>query len=75
MNQTLSKPETVEQLDAEAGCPALLCSPEVVRDPAGMNRGWTAVRCGRDDKGPYEEWIGAFWDSYDAAEKAAESWK
>jgi DNA (cytosine-5)-methyltransferase 1 len=27
MNQTLSKPETVEQLDAKAGCPALFCSP------------------------------------------------
>ncbi len=26
MNQTLSKPETVEQLDAKAGCPVLLCS-------------------------------------------------
>lgn len=26
MDKTLSKPENVEQLDAEAGCPAPLCS-------------------------------------------------
>lgn len=26
MEQTLSKPQTVEQLDAKAGCPALPCS-------------------------------------------------
>lgn len=26
MTQTLSKPETVEQLDAKAGCPVLPCS-------------------------------------------------
>ncbi len=30
MNQPLSKPQTVEQLDAKAGCPALLCSPTIV---------------------------------------------
>jgi|11BtaG_2_1085332.scaffolds.fasta_scaffold00357_21 hypothetical protein len=75
MNKALSKPENVEQLDAEAGCPALPCSlPEVVPDPAGMGRGWTAIRCGEDDRGPYEEWIGNFWETYAEAKQAANHW-
>lgn len=48
---------------------------DIVPDPAGKGRGWTAVRLREDDKGPYEEWIGNFWPTYDQASEAAKHWK
>jgi hypothetical protein len=49
--------------------------PEVVSDPAGMGRGFTATRICADLNGNYEEWIGNFWPTYDEAAKAASEWK
>jgi hypothetical protein len=49
MEETLSKPKTVEQLDAKAGCPALPCSPLVlIRPGLILNRSQIreVVRCG-----------------------------
>lgn len=34
---------------------------EIVPDPLGQGRGWTAVRLMEDERGPYEEWCGAFY--------------
>ena len=48
---------------------------EVIFDYTGMNRGWTVVRAGEDEKGAYEEWIGEFFPSYNEAEEAAKGWK
>ena len=39
-NQTLSKPENVEQLDAEAGCPALPCSALAIDVCCGPRSMW-----------------------------------
>lgn len=46
----------------------------VTPDPVGKGRGWTACREGRDDKGPFEEWIGEFFPDRDAAIAAALAW-
>lgn len=50
MDQTLSKPETAEQLDAEAGCPAPPCSASPIQDMwrenfnSTLSRGFRRVR-------------------------------
>ncbi len=46
----------------------------VVLDPMGLGRGWTAVRAGEDEKGPFEQWIGDFFPDRDAAVAAALKW-
>lgn len=50
-------------------------SMDVMPDPAGMGRGWTVIYCGEDEKGPFEEWIGQFFKTYDEAVIAAHNWK
>src|SRR5712675_605158 len=47
----------------------------VVPDPGGKHRGWTAVREGQDQKGPFEEWIGTFYPTHGEATQAALDWK
>ncbi len=34
---------------------------EIVPDPLGQGRGWTAVRLREDEKGAFEEWCGEFF--------------
>lgn len=34
---------------------------EIVPDPLGQGRGWTAVRLLEDEQGAYEEWCGEFF--------------
>lgn len=43
---------------------------EAVPDPMGLGRGWTAVRLGEDEKGPFEEWCGQFFPSPAACRQA-----
>lgn len=43
---------------------------EAVPDPAGRGRGWTAVRVGEDDTGPFEEWCGQFFLSAEECRQA-----
>jgi hypothetical protein len=52
----------------------ILHEPEVV--PAAFGRpGWTVVRGGRDHRGPFQDWIGANFPSYQEAETAALEWE
>jgi hypothetical protein len=52
----------------------ILHEPEVV--PAAIGRpGWTVVRGGRDHRGPFQEWVGANFPSYQEAEAAAWLWE
>jgi len=50
----------------------ILHEPEIIRAVNGM--GWTVVRCGRDEKGAFQEWIGENYSSYEDAKNAARFW-
>ncbi len=51
-----------------------LLEPEIV--PAAFGRGgWTVVRGGRDEAGPFQDWIGANFPDYAQAEVAALEWE
>lgn len=50
-----------------------LHSPEII--PAINGIGWTVVRCGRDEVGPFEKWIGFNYKRYEDAEIASGEWE
>ena len=50
-----------------------LYEPEVIRAINGM--GWTVVRYGRDEEGPFQEWIGKNYKNFEEAQEFAISWK
>jgi hypothetical protein len=50
-----------------------LYEPEIIHSINGL--GWTVIRYGRDEKGPYQEWIGENYSTFLEAEKAALLWK
>jgi len=43
---------------------------EAVPDPMGLGRGWTAIRQGEDERGPFEEWCGQFFQTAQACSQA-----
>ncbi|RNF58034.1 hypothetical protein EFK68_05190 [Pseudomonas aeruginosa] len=43
---------------------------EAVPDPMGLGRGWTAIRQGEDERGPFEEWCGQFFPTAQACRQA-----
>ena len=45
---------------------------EAVPDPMGLGRGWTAIRQGEDERGPFEEWCGQFFPSASVCRQAIE---
>jgi hypothetical protein len=45
---------------------------EAVPDPMGLGRGWTAIRQGEDERGPFEEWCGQFFPDASACRQAIE---
>lgn len=49
-----------------------LYAPEVVPAPS---LGWTVVRCGRDERGDFECWIGRSFAEHWQAEVAATAWE
>ena len=51
----------------------ILHEPEVV--PAGFGKGWTVVRGGRDEHGPFQDWIGVNYPEHKQAEDAAANWE
>jgi hypothetical protein len=51
-----------------------LHEPEVI--PAAFGQaGWTVVRGGRDENGPFQDWIGQNFAHHDQAENAAREWE
>ena len=44
-------------------------------DISKLDQGWTATRVRSDSRGPFEEWIGAWYPTYDEAVAAALTWK
>jgi hypothetical protein len=55
----------VEQVNA-------LHPPEVVPSPRG---GWTVVRAGFDERGPFECWVGEHFPTREEAHVAARAWE
>ena len=51
----------------------ILHEPEIIRAVNGV--GWTVVRCGRDEEGAFQEWIGDNYSSFFDAEQDADLWK
>ncbi len=51
----------------------ILHEPEVI--PAGFGKGWTVVRVGRDEHGPFQDWIGVNYLEHKQAEHAAANWE
>lgn len=47
---------------------------DIIPDPAGMGRGWTAIKVQFDEQGAKEVFLGEFFRSYDEAENAARTW-
>jgi hypothetical protein len=50
-----------------------LHSPEIIQAINGID--WTVVRCGRDEVGPFENWIGFNYKSYEEAELVSGEWE
>ncbi len=50
-----------------------LHEPEIIRAVNGL--GWTVVRCGRDEEGAFQEWIGENYEFYEEAQKASSLWE
>ena len=51
-----------------------LLEPEIVPAACGQV-GWTVVRGGRDESGPFQDWIGTNFPDYAQAEVAALEWE
>ena len=50
-----------------------LYTPEVIRAINGV--GWTVVRGGRDEDGPFQSWIGKNFNTFEEAEIALAEWE
>jgi hypothetical protein len=51
----------------------ILHEPEIILAVNGV--GWTVVRCGRDEEGAFQEWIGMNYSSFFEAKQAADLWE